>query len=183
MNKLKKKFMRVLSLTLSLTLIMLIVATCRTVKTSESISTKVDSSTAADIKIKSEVNTNLTDKSKVFDSSTSHDTLSEVVTETEFSAPDSSGKQHVLKTKTTARNSGKRNINKITEQKNIYTRAKISEDIVDKSKTATITESDIESSKTVKKKTPVWIWLPGGIVALGLIVLAYLILKRFGLVK
>ena len=175
--------MRVLSLTISLTLIMLIAATCRTVKTSESISTKVDSSTAADIKIKSEVNADLTDKSKFVENFTSHETCSEVVNETEFSAPDSSGKQHILKTKTIVRNSGRRNINKITEKKNVYTRAQSSEEMADKSKTATITESDIERTETVKKKTPLWILLSVGIVALGLIVLAYLILKRIGLVK
>lgn len=175
--------MRAVSLTLSIILLMLIAVTCRTVKTSESISTKVDSSTVADIKTKSEVRTDLTDKSKLVDSSTSQDTCSEVITETEFSAPDSAGKQHILKTKTTERNSGKHKVNSVIDHKNISQFTDSSGTTVDKGRANVKSEADIDRSETVRKRTPIWVWLPVGIVAVGLVVLAYLVLKRFGLVK
>lgn len=175
--------MRAVSLTLSLILVMLIAVTCRTVKISESISTKVDSSIAADIKAKSEVNSDLSDKSKLVGNSISQDTTSEVITETEFSAPDSAGKQHILKTKTTERNSGKRKVNSVIGQKNVTQHSDSTGTTINKSKASVKAETVVNRSETVKKKTPLWVWLPVGIVAVGLVVLAYLVLKRFGLVK
>lgn len=175
--------MRAVSLTLSLILVMLIVVTCRTVKTSESISTKFDSEIASDTKTKSEVHTDFTDKSKLVDSSTSQDTTSEVITETEFSAPDSAGKQHILKTKTTERNSGKRKVNSVIDHKNISQFTDSSGTTVDKGRANVKSEADIDRSETVRKRTPIWVWLPVGIVAVGLVVLVYLALKRYGLVK
>lgn len=175
--------MRAVSLTLSLILVMLIAVTCRTVKISESISTKVDSSIAADIKAKSEVNSDLSDKSKLVGNSISQDTTSEVITETEFSAPDSTGRQHVVKTRTTERNSGKRKVNSVIGQKNVTQHSDSTGTTIDKSKASVKAESVVNRSETVKKKTPLWVWLPIGIVAVGLVVLAYLVLKRFGLVK
>lgn len=175
--------MRAVSLTLSLILVMLIAVTCRTVKTSESISAKFDSEIASDTKTKSEVHTDLMDKSKLVDSSTSQDTCSEIITETEFSAPDSAGKQHILKTKTTERNSGKRTVSNTSDQKNISQHADSCGTAIDKSKANINSESQTDRLETVKKRTPLWVWLPIGIVAVGLVVLAYFILKRFGLVK
>lgn len=175
--------MRAVSLTLSLALVMLVAVTCRTVKTSESITTKVDSAIASDTKTKSEVHTDFTDKSKLVDSSTNQDTTSEIITETEFSAPDSAGKQHILKTKTTERNSGKRKVNSVIDYKNISQHTDSFGTTVDKSRANVKSEADIDRSETVRKRTPIWVWLPVGIVAVGLVVLAYLVLKRFGLVK
>lgn len=177
------KSMRAVSLTLSLILVMLIAVTCRTVKISESISTKFDSEIVSDTKAKSEVHTDLTDKSKLVDSSTSQDTTSEVIIETEFSAPDSTGRQHVVKTRTTERNSGKRKVNSVIGQKNISQRSDSTGTTINKSKASVKSESEVNRSETVKRKTPLWVWLPVGIVAVGLVVLAYLVLKRYGLVK
>lgn len=175
--------MRAVSLTLSLILVMLIAVTCRTVKTSESISTKVDSAITSDTKTKSEVHTDLTDKSKLTDNSASQDTTSEVITEVEFSAPDSRRKQHILKTKTTERNSGKRTVNSVIDHKNISQHTDSSGTTIDKDRANVKSEVDFDRSEIVSKRTPLWVWLPIGIIAVGLVVLAYLVLKRFGLVK
>jgi len=175
--------MRTVSTTLSLILVMLITVTCRTLKTSESVSTRVDSTVSSHVKAKSDVHTVVIDKSQFSEIAHSQDTSNEVITEVMFSAPDSIGRQHVIKTTTIERNAGKRKSNILLSQKNLKQHFD-SIGINDYKYRANVKSgSNIERSEIVKKKTPLWVWLPVGIVAVGLVLLAYLVLKRFRLVK
>lgn len=110
------------------------------------------------------------------------DYLSEDIIITEFSRPDSAGKQYILKTTKIARNKTKQNrLYKIDNSKQTI-ETKQSEQKTKQSEQK-IKENTTKESKTITNtKTPGWVYPVSILFALVLFVLIYLILKRYRII-
>lgn len=108
---------------------------------------------------------------------------SEVVAEdiiiTEFSQPDTAGKQYVIKTTKIQRSKTKQNKLFKTDTKQQIIDALKSESKTDKS-TQKINENTTKESKTITNtKTPGWVYPVSILIVLGLLILVYMLLKRY----
>jgi len=137
--------------------------------------------------------TSLIAKKSTADKGTTNETVEETNTTTKLSAPDSTGKQYPTEINTTNR--------KITrgENKNLITDLSNKSDVTnktdiqDKSKLKTNTslkdkvkaQTDIKSSdkKTEEIKTPGWVYVAIIVLSVAFLLIVYLILKRFNLIK
>ena len=156
---------------------------CRTVKVNEHVKTESDSKITNNIKQSSDVHKETTDNSKENQTTSYSDTTHKVVTETYYSKPDSSGKQAIVKTVTTEINSGKKVNQQHTKQANTTEKIDSTGTKIDKSKLNNKASTEQSKVTTTKKTTPTWIWLSSAILSVGIVILAYFMLKRFYLIK
>ena len=168
---------------LSSVVMALLFVQCIATKKTDNLNSKVDSSASANTHREVSDNSTLTNKSTIADNSITQDTTAETITTITYSKPDSTGKQYVESLTTVDRHTGTRkSINKNTS---IDTAAQLDIDINEdtESKANKTGQFEFESSQTLKTKTPIWVWISAGLISIGLIVLAYLVLKRYKLVK
>lgn len=168
---------------LTIAVLLIFAVSCRTVKTGEKITSSTDSSVHTEAKTESSVHQQSSLKNNITDNSVTSVNSSTVKTETEYSKPDSTGAQHPTKVTVTKTEVG--NLTKNDVKTNIQINQKADSTGVNNSKSEVNQSEDksSEATKAKKAKTPLWIWLPIAIISVGLVVLAYLFLKRFGLVK
>lgn len=182
-------------------------ASCRTLKQKEITETEIKANVNTSITEKSDVKNNVaatvqldrktSNQSQVTDNSSTQEITEETSETTNFSKPDSTGKQYPTSkntTKKTTKKSENKNIKSsdklndfektvagLEDHSQIQTEAK--KDSTDKSKTKTTNQSDINQ----KTNTPLWVTIISSlsvIIVLGAIVyFTYLIFKRYNLIK
>jgi len=164
-------------------LLALITFGCRTVK--QTSQTKDEVKTAANLDIKQSVTNQLkVDSSRItVDKSITNSLISEVVTITNLSKPDSIGKQYPIQTTV---------INRITDNKKVgdlKTESKINS--TNENKTTLSDKSDFKSDSiatqkskiTEEIKTPPWVYVVVLVLILALLIFLYTVLKRNGIIK
>ena len=116
------------------------------------------------------------------DTSTTNTEVDEVVEETTWSAPDSNGTQHPVKTTKTHRHTGSTKQNNVQTTSGSETHAAEQSDINDNTKTKTGTDEQTDSETTTKIGTPAWVvWIIIGIFAVILIVVL-VILRHYRII-
>lgn len=167
-------------------LIILILVTafsCRTVKVNEHSKVSVDTAIKNDIKQSSDVHKETSNTSNQSQNTTYTDTTHKVVIETYYSKPDSTGKQAIVKTVKTEIDSGKKLNKQDVNQNHSSQKIDSTGNKIDKSKINNKSKTENSKQTTTKRTTPTWIWLSSAILSVGLVILAYFILKRFYLIK
>ena len=188
---------------LFLVLVMFVALGCRTIKQTEK--TKAEVKTAADLTVKESNNASL-DVASTFskiernfgkewatDNGTVDETSDESTTTTNFSPPDSTGKQHPISTSKTNKHIHRgenKNLNKTAESNNSTdSKAKIS-DNSDYKSDKSVTDKGKQDAKhqtdnkiTEETKTPAWVYVVAFVSFLILIGIVYALLKRFGIIK
>jgi hypothetical protein len=117
------------------------------------------------------------------DNSILSDSIYVKTTITEYSRPDSTGHQYIERTTTTERTCGNKKL--------IHTKTEIinNSQLNSKESKSDITHGEVKKASFVdketvsKSKTPTWMIIASSILSVGLLVLVYLILKRFKIVK
>jgi len=156
---------------------------CRSVRTSESITKTTDSTARTNITAAVTDSCTSADSSKLVDNSVTADSTSEVTTEVEFTPPDSVGHQYPTKVTITEKKSGKITKKNIIRQSgNKQESAKVAT-VKDNSTTVKAESEQSKEKETTKQKTPAWVWITSAVISIGLVFLAYLVLKKFRLVK
>jgi len=168
---------------LFLAILSLITFSCRTTK--QTSTSKSEVKTVANLDIKQSVDTKSTvDSSLVtIDKSVTNSLISEVITITNLSKPDSTGKQYSVQTTV---------INRITDNKKVGD-LKIERKInsINENKTLLINKSDYKSDSTAtnintlesKTKTPGWVTISIIILIFAGLGLLYYLLKKYNVLK
>lgn len=111
-----------------------------------------------------------------------NETLKEKITETTWSEPDSTGKQYPTKTTTTER---ERTWDSDGVSSTVMNETKDESNVnrtIDKSQVDENVKNETETETTVKVGTPSWVIWSVVLIILSVLVVALLILKRFGLI-
>jgi Tfp pilus assembly protein PilV len=186
-----------------LALLALITFGCRTVK--QTSQTKTDVKTAANLNIKqsneSKLNIDSTSERKqnqsgiikIIENDSVDETIDDVSITTNFSNPDSTGKQYPTSTTTdkkTIHRGEKKNHNTNEENKsNIDSQSKVSDKSDFKTAASLIDKGKTDSSQktndkvTEETKTPAWVYVVVLVLISGLLLGLYTILKRNGIIK
>lgn len=163
--------------------LLLLLVGCKTTKQSTAEKTKED--THISLNVSTEKTMNHQEKTTTIraDETQVDETIVETIHETTWSEPDSTGKQHPTKTSTTKREKQA----KTTTDSNVKTEnqadTNIKEENTDKSKLTTDNTTKKTDDTKTESNTPAWVVWVAVIGSLGAVLLAYLILKRFKIVK
>ena len=168
---------------LSSVAITLLFTQCVATRKTESLKAKVDSSAALNIHKNLSDNSTLINNSTAVGNSVTQDTTAETIITVTYSKPDSTGKQHIETLTTVERNKGARKNNNTTTTISQSKQLDIDIEEDSKVKVSKREQSEACSSQSVKTKTPLWVWTSAALISIGLIVLAYLVLKRYRIVK
>ena len=188
---------------LFIALLTLITFSCRTTK--QTLTSKAEVKTAAnlDLKQSNESNLNIASTSdtkqsqsgtiKVTDTGTVEETTVEENTSTNFSKPDSTGKQYPMSTTTNKKTIHRGTQNNLTtnvDNKNNIDYLARNEDksnfkfdasLKDKGKTDL--QQNTKDSLTEETKTPAWVYVAVLVFILGIFIFLYTVLKRNGVIK
>lgn len=155
---------------------------CKTTKTAtkSALSVQTDQKNNLDQHTTSQTDVQLSCQSSDTGNTTTH--VDEVIEETTWSAPDSTGAQYPIKTTKTTRQTHTDKQNNIQTNQENNTSTVTESDTKDKSQTTTHIEDQKEAKTTTKTKTPAWIIvLIVGVLAIVAIVVL-LILKRYKII-
>lgn len=168
---------------LSSVVMALLFVQCIATKKTENLKSNVDSSASINTHRELSDNSTLINKSTIADNSITQDTTAETITTIIYSKPDSTGRQYVESLTTVDRHRGTRKSANRNTAIDTTTQLDIDIDEDTESKANKNEQLEFESSQSLKTKTPLWIWISAGLISIGLIALAYLVLKRYKLVK
>jgi hypothetical protein len=156
---------------------------CKTTKNSVKETTKAQTYVANDVKQTSEATGKTSTSENVTDKTTSADSIVVNVVDVVWSKPDSSGKQYPEKT--TYRNEIHTQKTKadVATNKQINAEESNKAENIDKSKANSNVLTDKKETEKTAVKTPAWVYAAAAVVSLGLLVLLYFVLRRFGLIK
>lgn len=154
---------------------------CKTVKETTRIQEKASTEQKTDIVEKVSVKTESNADEQLNQQTNDNQTINEETIIVEWSKPDSVGKQYPIKTIATAKTTNHNKITdtKLSKQEHQQTAATLEKE--DKSKLTVNTENKIQTES--KPITRSWVKYVGVILSLGLLVLVYLIMKRFKIIK
>lgn len=158
-------------------LIALLLVSCKSTQSSISLREKSDSIVQNDIIKNTTGSITVKKDNSIKDQSITTDNQTKKVTEVEFSFPDSSGKQRILRiTTTTITNNSRKDANVVSEQKTTVVDANKTVSS-DKSKVSSTSEIGVNSNQKSVIKTPEFITLSVIIVVVSLLVFLFLFLK------
>ena len=162
---------------IALTLVLALFAvSCKTVKTATQTALSQQTEQNNDLTQHIATQTDAQTSFKSSDTSTTNTEVDEVVEETTWSVPDSTGTQHPVKTTKTHRHIGSAKQNNVQTTSGSETHAVTQSDVNDNTKTKTSTDEQTESKTTTKTSTPAWVvWIIIGIFAVILIVVLVLL--------
>lgn len=171
---------RILLLMLFLTMI---VCSCKTVKQSEQ--TKTDAKTELNANVKTEAESKQAVETKMVatDKGITTNNTNTKTTITDFSAPDSNGKQHATRKTVIEQTENNKKISDAKTEAESKQTGETNIKSVDKSTGKTTLKQAITVQKSTKMATPGWVYVVGSILSLGIMVLIWFVLKRFKIVK
>lgn len=156
----------------------LILTACKTTKQATTLSetkTEQQNNITENIQEETKINTELNTQLTVSDS----ETVVENIVVFEFSQPDSVGKQYIVKTTTINRNKIIQNRLSTIDNSKQTTEAKKNEQKTDNTSIKTNENTKKQTTTVTKTKTPGWVYPVSILIALGLLFLIYLLLKRY----
>ena len=168
---------------LFLAFLALITFSCRTVK--QTSTAKTDVKTAANLDVKQSVN----NQSKVdsfgitIDKSITNSLVSEVITVTNLSKPDSVGKQYPVQTTVINRTTDNKKVADIKKSVVSSKKSVVNNKLSDKSTLKSDIKTAAKGTTITEMKTPAWVYVAVIITLLALIGVVYAVLKRFGIIK
>lgn len=152
-------------------LIVLSFTNCKTVKNAEKTARCEQKEQKNDIEQHTSLQTDTQTSFQSSDTGTTNTEVDEVVEETTWSEPDSTGTQHPVKTTKTHRHTGSTKQNNVQTSSDSETHTAAQSDVNDNSKIKTKTKEQTEIETETKTSTPAWvIALIAGIFAVILIV-------------
>ena len=169
--------------TIALTLLIALFAvSCKTSKMATKSALSVQTEQKNDLEQHTVSQTEVQTSSQSSDTGNTTTNIDEVIEETTWSQPDSTGKQYPVKTTKTTRQTHSDKQNNIQTNEDNTTTSVTQTDVEDKSETATNLEEQKENKTNTKTKTPAWIivFIIGVLAIVGIIVL--LILKRYKII-
>ena len=152
-------------------LIALFVVSCKTVKNTTQTAQSQLTEQKNDLEQHTSLQTDAQTSFQSLDTGTTNTEVDEVVEETTWSEPDSTGTQHPVKTTKTHRHTGSTKQNNVQTSSDSETHTAAQSDVNDNSKIKTKTKEQTEIETETKTSTPAWvIALIAGIFAVILIV-------------
>lgn len=164
-------------------LLVLFAVSCKTTKVAQKTAQVIQTEQRKDINEKDSTHYDSHSTIDVLNHSLSTDSVSEYRTEIELSKPDTAGKQYPMKiiiTGKTDMHKVQSNISTAASNMAVFDRKNIkSDNSTVKQKVKTTNDSAIVS----KHKTPAWTVIVAIILSLGVLLLVFMVLKRFKLIK
>lgn len=163
-------------------LIALFAVSCKTVKNTTETALSQQTEQKNDLEQHTSMQTDAQTSFQSSDTGTTNTEVDEVVEETTWSEPDSTGTQHPVKTTKTHRHTGSTKQNNMQTTSGSKTHAAEQSDINDNTKTKIRTDEQTDSETTTKTSTPAWVvWIIIGIFAVILIVVL-VILRHYRII-
>lgn len=172
--------MKALKITM-LAIMALVLFSCRTVKTAEREAYKVDSTAQTASKATVETQSTTVDSTALTDNSTEEDSTYEVTTTVELSKPDSAGIQYPTRVITKEQTHGRKRQAAVTYRRNGSSQT--ASNSTEAKQSNTHLKKQGNSDKTISKKPPAWTLVAATLLCVGVLVLLYLVLRRFRLLK
>jgi cobalamin biosynthesis Mg chelatase CobN len=164
-------------------LIAMLLLSCKTTKTTlnEQSTTKIEQATTSEQTTKTEATTEAA--AKVTDQSTADTNEVGETTTVLYAAPDSTGTQHIVSVTTTKYKKGSSVKSNVVAENGTKTNIEQTTKQSDQSNIKATNEVQKATTTKTEKNTPAWVIWAVVICCIGLVVLVYLILKRFKIVK
>ncbi len=156
---------------------------CKTSKTTLSEKTSTETEQRNDIQEVINTEFSVLETGKTTDKTVVEASEDTEITITKFSQPDSTGKQHIVEQTKIKQQKGSTTKTNVATEKEDKTDIKQSVKNKDNSTVKTNNDTKVTETEKTKANTPAWIILGTIILSLGIIVIIYFVLKRFGLVK
>lgn len=173
--------MKALKLNWLVLLCILLCLSCRTKQITVSGHTKNDQMHQNDVSVVGKLKASLELDETSLQKSVINDSTETEIKITEWSNPDSTGRQFPVKTTEINKKGVKRTHIDVKSESRQSGGVAAGLDVVDKSKTKKSQEAEVKTSEKIRSST--WLISVCIILSLGLVVLLYFILRRFGLVK
>lgn len=158
-------------------LIMLFLTACKSTRTVSSVDIKTDSLEKMDVTSKVESTVEAEKEVTVSDHSIINNALNETITDLLWSAPDSSGKQHIVRETITVRSGNTIKSSNVTKIENNKESQKTESMVVDKTKKRSTIKTDVDVKQKTKIKSPVAFTAGILIIVSSVIVFVFLFLK------
>lgn len=161
----------------------MIVCSCKTVKQSEQTKTDAKTELNANVKTETESNQAVETKTVATDKGITTNNTNTKITITDFSAPDSNGKQHATRKTVIEQTENNKKISNVKTEAESKGAVETNTKSADKSKVKTAKNQATTVQKSTKIETPGWVYVVGSILSLGILLLIWFVLKRFKIVK
>ncbi len=179
--------------------LLLVVYSCKTTKqvdklkqqTATSAIVSTDNTESSKVKVNELSEIAIAIKTITSDKGIIKETIEETTTRTKYSAPDSTGKQYVLETETTKRetkNETEKNLQKNsfsdnTSNKKISQNSESEKEVKTKTKIQTELSQEQKTSKKEKTEIPAWVYVVATIFCFVILVIILRVLKHYKILK
>ncbi len=163
-------------------LVMFMLSGCKTTKTATEAKNETKTEQKNDVTTTSEQEQSVSKTTKTDERLAENDTLEETITETLWSAPDSTGKQFPTKTTTTERKRHRDSKGESSTTTNENKDERNVNQTIDKSQVDENIKTESEIKTTEKTRTPAWVTWGVIFIIFALLVVGLAVLKRFRLI-